>query len=131
LTLFDHKDYKNIGRTPVHLVSIGVNGRNYMHAVGGGGPMIFISIIRVHACNIFEPLLSQGVGKPLRSVQGAMIEGEWERAIGSIGMIINEKEFRAPLFRDDLSFTTAFGSNESGMCSHFKLHLDIELQFSL
>jgi hypothetical protein len=123
LTLSDHKDYKNIGRTPAHLVSIGVNGHNYMHAVGGGGLMLFISIIRVHACNIFEPLVSHGVGKPLRSIQGAMIEGEWERAIGLVGMIINEKEFCAPLFCDDLSFMTAFGTNDSGMYSHTRLHL--------
>ena len=113
LILADYPKYKSLGRTPPHLISTGEHGRNYFHAVGGGPPMVFISIIRVHSCNLFNPVVSVGVGKLQRSVQGSMIEGEWERFVGSVGMIIKNKEFRAPLNRDYLSFSTVFG--DSGM----------------
>jgi hypothetical protein len=99
---------------PPSELSWGVNRRNYIHTVGGGGPLVFLSILCINACHILEPVMNAALGKPQRSVEGGVLEGEYERMVGCIGMIIQEKEFRLPLFKDNLSFTTAFGTGDSG-----------------
>jgi hypothetical protein len=123
LTLQNFKDYRNLARTPAHELSTGENRRNFFHNVSGGGPLKFLSIIRVQSCNLVEPLMNSALGKPQKSVQGSMIEGEYERSMGTIGMIINKKEFRAPLYKDNLSFTTAFGTGDSGVTFCFVFYL--------
>ena len=50
-------------------------------------------------------------GKPVKAVSGALIEGEWECFVGAIGMVIHERDFRAQLFKDNLSFTTTFATD--------------------
>jgi hypothetical protein len=42
----------------------------------------------------------------MKVISGALIEGEWERFVGGIGMVIHEHEFRAQLYKDNLSFNT-------------------------
>ena len=67
--------------------------------------MIFISVILVHECCLLQPKTSVNT-KPIKCISGGLIEGEWERFVGAIGMVIHEQEFKAQLFRDNLSFTT-------------------------
>ena len=96
LMLQNFKDYRNLTRTPAHELSTGENGRNFFHNVGGGGPLkFFLSIIWVQSCNLVEPFMNSTLGKPQKYIQRRMIEGEYERSIGTIRMIINKKEFWA------------------------------------
>jgi hypothetical protein len=110
--------YSNLScDNPAH-ISTGAFGRNFFHAVGGGIPTIFTSVIIVESCFLDEPKIG-GNTKPVKVIQGALLQGEWERYVGAIGMVIRESEFRAQLYKDYVSFstTTASGMDTSpSMC---------------
>ena len=52
-------------------------------------------------------------GKWQKFVEGACIEGEWERLVGSIGMITNENEYKAQIQGGNLTFGTAYASQDN------------------
>jgi len=93
---------------PAHL-STGQIGRNFFHDVGGSLPTLFTSVIVVNTCYLDEPKVP-GFGKPFKVIDGALIEGEWERFVGATGMVLGAEEFKGQLFKDYLSFSTMVSS---------------------
>ena len=111
-----HAKYFNLSREDPALVSTGSFGRNYFHAVGDATALIFTSVIVVNTCYLAEPKISDNM-KPVKVIEGALLEGEWERFVGAIGMIMGEDEFRAQLFKDYLSFSTIVATGYEGSSS--------------
>jgi hypothetical protein len=93
-------------------ISTGFGSQTYFHAVGGSGPLTFISTVMVGDCHLMDPKLS-GNGKLQKFIEGAGIEGEWERLVGAIGQVINKVEYRAQIQAGYVSFSTSF--TDSGM----------------
>ena len=48
-------------------------------------------------------------------MEGACIEGEYERLVGCIGQIIRLREFKGQIAGGNISFTTAFAPVNNGM----------------
>jgi hypothetical protein len=121
--IFDKwKKFANLSRIDPALVSTGVNGKNYLHPVGNGShPIVFTSVIVVDECHLIRPKSSAN-NKPFKMIGGKVFSGEWERLVGCIGMILGIRDFKAQLFKDVLSFTTTFQSNESGMLSYLSFN---------
>jgi len=95
------------------VISTGVGSSNYFHPVGGGAPYVFTSLILVSLCYLDEPKTSSA-GKTQKVVEGACIEGEWERLVGCVGHIIRSREFKGQIVGGNVSFTTAFATARSG-----------------
>jgi hypothetical protein len=89
---------------PAHM-STGQFGRNFFYNVSGTLPTMFTSVIIVNSCYLDEPKVP-GFGKPVKVIDGALIEGEWERFGGATGMILGVDAFQGQLFKDYLSFST-------------------------
>jgi len=87
-----------------------VGSSTYFHAVGGGTPIIFLSTIVVKDCNLQDAKMSS-TGRFQKVIEGACIEGEWEHLVGAIGHIIHAREFKAQFYMDNLSFATAYSSD--------------------
>jgi hypothetical protein len=97
----------NLSRVDPAMISSGHLGQTYFHQLHTPGKAsIFTSVILVDACNLYEPKHMPN-SKPIKSISGTLIEGEWERFVGAIGMVLHTRDFKAQLFRDNLSFTTA------------------------
>jgi len=45
--------------------------------------LLFLSAVRVGECRLFEPRTSSN-GKTQKILEGALIEGEWERLVGAV-----------------------------------------------
>ena len=103
------RNYRNLSRIDPMVISTGVGNSNYFHLVGGGGPYMFTSLILVSSCHLNEPKVSSA-GRTQKLVEGACIEGEWERLVGCIGHIIHSREFRGQIAGGNVSFTTAFAT---------------------
>jgi hypothetical protein len=103
----------NLSRSDPAKISIGFSSQTYFHAVGGSGPLTFISTIRVGECYLIDPKPSAN-GKTQRLIEGALIEGEWERLAGAIGQVINKLEYKAQIQAGYLSFSTSFASPVPG-----------------
>lgn len=99
--------YRNLSRIDPMVISTGVHNSNYFHPVGGGAPYVFTSLILVSSCHLDEPKTSHA-GRKQKIVEGACIEGEWERLVGCIGHIIRSREFTSQVAAGNLSFTTSF-----------------------
>lgn len=112
LTFSGLANFRNLSRTDPAKVSTAVGSQTYFHAVGGGGPLLFLSAVRVGECRLFEPRTSSN-GKTQKILEGALIEGEWERLVGAVGHIIDKVEYRAQIQAGYLSFSTAFASGTS------------------
>jgi hypothetical protein len=104
---------RNLSRSDPAKISYGVGSQTHFHTVGGGGPLTFISTIVVHECNLQEPKVYPN-GKSQKIIVGACIEGEWERLVGSIGMIANVTEYKSQLQGGNLTFGTAYASQDHG-----------------
>jgi hypothetical protein len=115
--------YANLSRVDPARISTGVGSKTYLHAVGGGIPIIFTSVIVVKECYLEEPKTTAN-GKALKLIEGACIEGEWERLVGAIGQVIDRVEYKSQLYMGNLSFTTVHGSSDSGMsCPQIRVPL--------
>jgi hypothetical protein len=99
----------NLSRTDPAKISTGVGSSTYFHAVGGGMPIVFLSTIVVKDCNLQDAKISS-TGRRQKVIEGACIEGEWERLVGAIGHVIHAREFKAQYYVDNLSFATAYDS---------------------
>ena len=100
----------NLSRTDPAKISTGFGSQIHFHAVGGGGPLTFVSTIRVADCYLVEPKLSKN-GKFQRLIDGGLIEGEWERLVGAIGQVIHQTEYVAQIVSGYFSFTTSFADS--------------------
>jgi hypothetical protein len=96
------------------VVFTSVRSSNYFHPVGGGAPYVFTSLIMVSLCYLDEPK-TLSAGKTQKLVEGACIEGEWERLVGCIGQIISSREFRGQIVGGNVSFTTVFATARNSM----------------
>ena len=78
---------------------------------------MFTSLILVSSCHLDEPKTLHG-GRRQKIVEGACIEGEWERLVGCIGHIIRSREFTSQVVAGNLSFTTSFttAKNREFLC---------------
>ena len=83
---------------------------SHFHPVGGSLPIIFTSVVIVDSSNLLEPKI-MGNGKMQKVIAGACIAREWEHLVGAIGMVIHQREFKAQLAQDNLSFSTAYSSS--------------------
>lgn len=92
-------------------ISTGMGSQTHFHPVGGGTPIVFTSVIIVNSCRLNDPKITAS-GKLQKVIDGAGIAGEWERFVGGIGMVLNISEFKAQLYMDNLSFSTAYSSSE-------------------
>jgi hypothetical protein len=108
------RNYKNLSRINPAVISTGIGSSNYFHPVGGGAPYIFTSLILVSSCHLDEPKTSS-TGRTLKLVEGACIEGEYERLVGCIGQIIHLREFKGQIAGGNISFTTAFATAQNSM----------------
>jgi hypothetical protein len=117
--------YRNLSRVDPALISTGIGSSSYFHAVGGGSPYVFTSLILVNACHLDEPR-TLPAGKTQKLIEGACIEGEWERLVGCVGQIIRAREFKGQVQAGNVSFTTAFASsgNRAFNVLFFTLHLN-------
>jgi len=102
--------FTNLSCTDPAKISTGVGSLTYFHAVGGGTPIIFLSTIVVKDCNLQDAKMSS-TGRFQKIIEGACIEGEWERLVSAIGQVIHAREFKAQLYMDNLSFATTYGSD--------------------
>jgi hypothetical protein len=114
------RNYKNLSRINPEVISIGVGSSTYFHPVGGGAPYIFTSLIQVSSCYLEGPKILPS-GRTQKLVEGACIEGEYERLVGCIGQIIRLREFKGQIAGGNISFTTAFAQANNGML--FLCHL--------
>jgi hypothetical protein len=110
------RKYRNLSRIDPMAISTGVGSSKYFHPVGGGAPYVFTSLIMVSSCYLDQPKTSSA-GKTQKLVEGACIEGEWERLVGCIGQIIRSREFSGQIVGGNVSFTTAFATARNGMFS--------------
>lgn len=105
--------FRNLSRSDPTKISTGMGSQTFFHAVGGSDPFIFVSTIRVGDCHLVEPKTT-GNGKLLKLIEGAGIEGEWDRLAGVIGQVINKSTYKAQIQAGYVSFSTSFGSADSG-----------------
>jgi hypothetical protein len=54
------------------------------------------------------------VGKMQKLIEGAGIEGEWERLVGALGQIIDKAEYKAQVQSGYVSFSTLLVGSDSG-----------------
>jgi hypothetical protein len=86
-------------------VSTGLHGKKHFHRVGDDHPFTFCSVIHVDSCYLDEARTT-GNGKLQKVIKGSMMEGEFERLVGAIGMIISECQYNGQLYKDVLDFST-------------------------
>lgn len=108
----------NLSRLDPAKISTGFGSQTYFHAVGGSGPLTFISTIRVGDCHLIDPKPSAN-GRMQRLIEGALVEGEWERLVGAIGQVIDKSEYKAQIQAGYVSFATSFANPVPGELFHF------------
>ncbi|KIM77372.1 hypothetical protein PILCRDRAFT_12013 [Piloderma croceum F 1598] len=106
----------NLSRSDPTRISTGFGSQTYFHAVGGSGPLTFISTIRVGDCHLIDPKHNPN-GRMQRLIEGALVEGEWEHLVGAIGQVINKSEYKAQIQAGYVSFATSFANPVSGTSS--------------
>jgi hypothetical protein len=94
-------------------ISTSFGSQTYFHAVGGSSPLTFVSTVRVGNCYLMEPKSSNN-GKIQKLMEGAVLEGEWERLVGVIGQVINKTDFKSQIQAGYVSFVTTLSSPGSG-----------------
>jgi hypothetical protein len=104
----------NLARADPTRISTGVGSQKYLHAVGGGPPLTFVSTVVVGECHLIEPK-TYNTGKMQKLIEGAGIEGEWDRLVGALGQIIDQTEYSAQIQAGYVSFSTSFASPTSGV----------------
>lgn len=101
----------NLSRINPLIISSTTQGQYYFFSrKGGGGPAVFISAIVVGECSLLEPTIK--AGRTIKTISGPLLEGEWERFVGAIGMILHERNFKGQLLMDNLSFSTSMFSQQ-------------------
>jgi hypothetical protein len=122
-TTFDrHPKYPivNLSRVDPAFVSTRMHGKRHFHRVGNDQPLLCTSVVVVDQCHLNEGKIT-AQGKLQKVVKASLLEGEFKRLIGVIGMIIREREFKGQLYKDILDFTTFTDTGNSKVCSIFPL----------
>jgi hypothetical protein len=108
--LFSHNSrYVNVARCDPRRLSIGHGGNYIFHVGEPQKPTIFVTPIKVNEC-FLQTIKYGNNNKPSRFISGGLFSGEFERAIGAIGMILNKPEFGGQYYLDCLSFSTSMPS---------------------
>jgi hypothetical protein len=81
--------------------------------VGGSAPVTFVSVVKVRECFLVNPKVSNN--KIQKVIEGASIDGEWERVVCAIGQIINHKEYKSQIQGGYLQFSTTFSPVVAGV----------------
>lgn len=97
--------FMNLSRTDPAKISTGSNGKKHFHSVYSDQPLVFASVVVVDQCYL-EGGKATSTGKLQKILKGSLLEGEFERFVGNIGMIIRAREFGAQLYKDVLDFST-------------------------
>jgi hypothetical protein len=95
-------------------ISVGFGSQTHFHAVGGGGPLTFVSTISIGECCLVEPKSTHNGTKIQRLIEGALIEGKWEHLVRVVGQVINHSEYKAQIQGGYVLFSTALGSPYAG-----------------
>lgn len=103
---------RNLARTNPMKLSTGFGSQTYIHAVGGSSPVTFVSVVKVRECCLIDPKINNN--KMQKMIEGAGIDGEWERLVCAVGQIINQEEYRSQVQAGYLQFSTMFTSIVSG-----------------
>ena len=74
---------------------------------------MFVSTVKVGECNLINPRIRNS--KMHKMIEGAPVEGEWERLVAVIGHVIDKTEYSAQVQAGYISFATAFATADSGM----------------
>lgn len=78
----------------------------FIHRLDASRPIILTSVMLVSDCHLINLKTSSNT-KPQKVISGGIFEGEWERLVGAIGMIAHVTDYKAQLYMDKLSFSTA------------------------
>lgn len=97
--------FMNLSRADTAKISTGSNGKKHFHSMHSDQPLVFTSVIVVDQCYL-EDGKATSTGKLQKILKGSLLEGEFERFVGNIGMIIRAQEFSAQLYKDVLDFST-------------------------
>jgi hypothetical protein len=100
----------NLSRTDPAKISTGSNGKKHFHSLQSDQPLVFTSVIVVDQCYL-EDGKATSTGKLQKILKGMLLEGEFERFVGNIGMIIRSREFGAQIYKDILDFSTYMDGN--------------------
>ena len=104
---------RNLARTDPAKLSTGFGSQTYIHPVGGSGPITFVSTVKVRECYLIDPKVHNN--KIQKMIEGAGIDGEWERLVCAIGQIIDQQEYKSQVQAGYLQFSTTFATGTSGM----------------
>jgi hypothetical protein len=104
----------NLSRVDPAFVSTGLHGKKHFHRVGNDQPLLFLSVVKVDQCYLADGRTTS-IGKLQKIVRGTLLEGEFERFVGAIGMVIREQDFKAQLYKDVLDFSTFMAFDEKSM----------------
>lgn len=111
VTFTEDGNFKNISRADPRNISSGVGSVTYYHsASGGNAPIIFIAVVRVKTCEIFEPVLSGNGSKYAKRFQGYMFAGEFSRAVCLHGNVSDLRVYNAPIGYGYHQFGTLYKS---------------------
>jgi hypothetical protein len=103
---------RNLARTDPARLSTGFGSQTYIHPVGGSAPVTFVSVVKVRECFLVDPKVSNN--KIQKVIEGASIDGEWERVVCAIGQIINHEEYKSQIQGGYLQFSTTFSPVVAG-----------------
>lgn len=104
---------RNLARTDPAKLSTGFGSQTYIHSVGGSGPITFVSTVKVRECYLIDPKVHNN--KIQKLIEGAGIDGEWERLVCAVGQIIKLQEYKSQVQAGYLQFSTTFATGTSGM----------------
>jgi hypothetical protein len=106
MTFQQEGNFGNLSRMDPTKLSISQISQPFIHTIGSSRPIVLVSAILVSDCYLVNPKTS-GNAKPQRVITGGIFEGEWERLVSAIGMVTHTTDFKAQLYMDKLSFTSA------------------------
>lgn len=77
-------------------------------------PVMLLSLVCVSASSVLEPSLQHpGMTKPSKFINGIFLPYEWERFVAVICMAFQEPGMHAPLFENEMTFSTRPVSDKS------------------
>ena len=81
---------------------------------------MFTSVIVVDQCYLDEGKTTS-TGKLQKILKGSLLEGEFERFVGNIGMVIHSRDFSAQLYKEVLDFSTYMEFGDTGELFCFQM----------
>lgn len=103
----------NLSRVDPAVVSTGNHGKKHFHTLLNDQPLVFTSVIVVDQCYLNEGK-TNSAGKSQKLLRGSLLEGEFERFVGAVGMVAQVSDFRAQYYKDVLDFSTFMEFGDGG-----------------